>query len=107
VNVAATAHAASPARPPAPSAAGCTTTPAATSAAATTTRTSPSPPDPLALDTKPQALDHIQHAADLEALKTLEPRERETLYLSRRLQLPRDRRVIWSGLCRRWLLMAA
>jgi hypothetical protein len=35
----------------------------------------PEPGDPLAPDTETQALDHIQHAADLRALKTLKPRE--------------------------------
>jgi len=41
----------------------------------------PEPADPLALDTETQALDHIQHAALVEAFKTLKPRERQALYL--------------------------
>ncbi|MGH2499798.1 MAG: RNA polymerase sigma factor [Candidatus Limnocylindria bacterium] len=41
----------------------------------------PEPADVLALDTESQALDHIQHAVDIEAFKTLKPRERQALYL--------------------------
>ena len=39
------------------------------------------PADSLALDTETQALDHVQHANDIEAFKTLKPRERQALYL--------------------------
>jgi DNA-directed RNA polymerase specialized sigma24 family protein len=41
----------------------------------------PEPVDPLAPDTETRALDHIQHAADLQALKTFKPLGREALYL--------------------------
>jgi RNA polymerase sigma factor (sigma-70 family) len=41
----------------------------------------PEPADPLALDSETQALDRIQHTDDVEAFKTLKPRERQALYL--------------------------
>jgi DNA-directed RNA polymerase specialized sigma24 family protein len=41
----------------------------------------PEPNDPLALDTETQALDRIQHTADVATFNTLKPRERQALYL--------------------------